>query len=393
LIGQGRIGATTRALDDAGKRVARYLGMQFLVNVSFGICIAGGLSLIGVPNAMLWGAFAAFMRFVPYVGAWIAAAVPLLLSIAVSTSWIAPILVLALFVSLELINANLLEPWLYGASTGVSPLALIIAAVFWTWLWGPVGLLLSTPLTVCLAVMGRHVPRLQFLSVLLSEDEALAPHEEIYYRLLRLGLDEGSHLAENFAKTNSLTALYDTVLIPAITLVETDALRQQLDSEQRATLQQHVRDMVEDLGSAPLTQTEAPDETATEAIAPPTGGRRTTRSPMPTRWTCTTSTAPWPGSARNSMTSVPPRRSRLGVRKTSSRRHCLNAAAICSPTWTWFSSTPRLCTSRATEARRSGSTGTARTIGPISCRWSWAPSWTATAGRSAASCGPATSAT
>ncbi|MGZ5005593.1 MAG: AI-2E family transporter [Chthoniobacterales bacterium] len=269
LIGQGRIGATTRALDDAGKRVARYLGMQFLVNVSFGICIAGGLSLIGVPNAMLWGAFAAFMRFVPYVGAWIAAAVPLVLSIAVSASWIAPILVLALFVSLELINANLLEPWLYGASTGVSPLALIIAAVFWTWLWGPVGLLLSTPLTVCLAVMGRHVPRLQFLSVLLSEDEALAPHEEIYYRLLRLGLDEGSHLAEQFAKTNSLTALYDTVLIPAITLAENDALRQQLDNEQRAAMHQHVHDMVEDLGSLPLTESVPPNERAVDVVAPP----------------------------------------------------------------------------------------------------------------------------
>ncbi|MDQ2919053.1 MAG: AI-2E family transporter, partial [Verrucomicrobiota bacterium] len=180
LIGQGRIGATTRALDDAGKRVARYLGMQFLVNVSFGSLIAIGLYIIGVPNAMLWGAFAALMRFIPYVGAWIAAAVPLLLSFAVSTNWLAPIFVLALFVSLELTNANFLEPWLYGASTGVSSLALIISAVFWTWLWGPVGLLLSTPLTVCVAVMGRHVPRLQFLSVLLSEDEALAPHEEIY---------------------------------------------------------------------------------------------------------------------------------------------------------------------------------------------------------------------
>ena len=270
LIGQGRIGATTRALDDAGKRVARYLGMQFLVNVSFGSCVALGLYFIGVPTALLWGAFAALMRFVPYIGAWIAAAVPLLVSFAVSTSWIAPILVLALFVSLELINANLLEPWLYGASTGVSSVALIISAVFWTWMWGPVGLLLSTPLTVCLAVMGRHVPRLQFLSVLLSEDEALAPHEEIYYRLLRLGLDGGSHLAEDFARTNSLTALYDSVLIPAVTLAENDALRQQLDGEQRATLQQHVHDMVEDLGSMPPAHSSSPNEKSPEVVSPPT---------------------------------------------------------------------------------------------------------------------------
>lgn len=265
LIGQGRIGATTRALDDAGKRVARYLGMQFLVNVTFGSCIAVGLFFIGVPNAVLWGAFATIMRFIPYVGAWIAAFVPLLISFAVSTNWLAPLLVLALFVSLELINANALEPWLYGASTGVSSLALIVAAVFWTWLWGPVGLLLSTPLTVCLAVMGRHVPRLQFLSVLLSEEEALTPYEECYYRLLRLGLNEGSLLAENYLQANSLTALYDSVLIPTITLAETDAQRQQLDSEQRAAIQQHVHDMIEDLGTAPPAKTPAePDRVAIE---------------------------------------------------------------------------------------------------------------------------------
>ncbi len=218
LIGQGRISATTRAMDDAGKRVARYLSTQLLINLMFGVSVTVGLYFIGVPNAALWGAFAALMRFVPYLGAWIAAAMPLLISFAVTTNWISPILVLALFVVLELINANLLEPWLYGASTGVSSLALIVAAVFWTWLWGPVGLLLSTPLTVCLAVMGRHVPKLQFLSVLLSEEEALQPHEECYYRLLRLGLAEGSDFAENYQRANSLTALYDEVLIPVITL-------------------------------------------------------------------------------------------------------------------------------------------------------------------------------
>nr|MDQ3313439.1 AI-2E family transporter [Verrucomicrobiota bacterium] len=270
LIGHTRISATTRAMDDAGKRVARYLSMQFLVNVVFGISIAIGLYFIGVPNAILWGAFAALMRFVPYVGAWIAAAVPLLLSFAVSTSWLAPLLVLALFVALELINANVLEPWLYGASTGVSSMALIVAAVFWTWLWGPVGLLLSTPLTVCLAVMGRHVPKLQFLSVLLSEEQALAPHEEIYYRLLRLGLAEGSDLAETFLKTNSLTALYDSVLIPTITLVETDAQREQLDSEQRTAIHQHIHDMVEDLGSMPAKKSELEaDKTVAQHTAVP----------------------------------------------------------------------------------------------------------------------------
>lgn len=253
LIGQGRISATTRAMDDAGKRVARYLSMQLLVNLTFGISITIGLYFIGVPNAPLWGAFAALMRFIPYIGAWIAGAIPLLIAFAVSSNWLSPILVLALFLVLELINANALEPWLYGASTGVSSLALIIAAVFWTWLWGPVGLLLSTPLTVCLAVMGRHVPKLQFLSVLLSEDEALKPHEEVYYRLLRLGLTEGNEFAETYQRANSLTALYDSVLIPVITLAETDAQRDQLDTEQRAAIQQSIHDIVEDLGSIPPT--------------------------------------------------------------------------------------------------------------------------------------------
>jgi predicted PurR-regulated permease PerM len=273
LIGQGRISATTRAIDDAGSRVARYLTMQLLVNVSFGSCVAIGLYFIGVPNALLWGAFAAIMRFVPYVGVWIAAAVPLLLSFAVSTSWLSPLLTLGLFVVLELINANVLEPWLYGSSTGVSSIALIIAAVFWTWLWGPIGLVLAVPLTVCLAVMGRHVPKLQFLSVLLSEEQALAPHEECYHRLLAFGLDEANDFAEAYVKTNSLTSLYDSVLIPTVTLAEMDAQRDELDAEHRSAIHHHIHDLIEDLGSAPpsKSQLEA-DKTVAEHTPFPLSG-------------------------------------------------------------------------------------------------------------------------
>ncbi|HWY39904.1 MAG TPA: AI-2E family transporter [Chthoniobacterales bacterium] len=275
LIGQGRISATTRAMDDAGSRVARYLTMQFLVNVSFGICIAIGLYFIRVPNAALWGAFAAITRFVPYVGVWIAGAVPVLLSFAVSTSWLSPLLTIGLFVVLELISANALEPWLYGSRTGVSSIALIIAAVFWTWLWGPIGLVLATPLTVCVAVMGRHVPKLQFLSVLLSEEQALAPHEECYHRLLAFGLDEAHDLAEAYVKTNSLTSLYDSVLIPTVTLAEVDAQRDELDAEHRSAIHRHIHDLIEDLGSAPpsKSQLEA-DKTVAEQtpfpLSPPT---------------------------------------------------------------------------------------------------------------------------
>ena len=275
LVGQGRISATTRALDDAGSRVARYLTMQLLVNVSFGLCVAFGLYFIGVPNAALWGAFAALLRFVPYVGVWIAAAVPMLLSFAVSTSWLSPVLTLGLFIVLEVINANALEPWLYGSSTGVSSIALIIAAVFWTWLWGPIGLVLAIPLTVCLAVMGRHVPKLQFLSVLLSEEQALAPHEECYHRLLAFGLDEAHDLAEAHVKANSLTSLYDSVLIPTITLAEMDAQRDELDAEQRSAIHHHIQDLIEDLGSAPPSKSQlAADKAVAEhtpfPLSPPT---------------------------------------------------------------------------------------------------------------------------
>src|SRR4029077_8983176 len=155
----------------------------------------------GMPNAILWGAFATVLRFIPYIGPWIAAAFPIILSLAVSPTWIMPLLALGLFVLLELISNNVIEPWLYGSSTGVSSIALIVAAVFWTWLWGPIGLVLATPLTVCLAVMGRHVPKLEFLSVLLSEEQALAPYEECYQRLLAVGLDEATELAESYVKT------------------------------------------------------------------------------------------------------------------------------------------------------------------------------------------------
>jgi hypothetical protein len=268
LIGQGRISATTRAMDDAGSRVARYLTMLLLVNVSFGLCIAIGLYFIGVPNAALWGAFAAIMRFVPYVGVWIAAAVPVLISFAVSTSWLSPLLTLGLFVVLELINFNALEPWLYGSRTGVSSIALIIAAVFWTWLWGPIGLVLATPLTVCVAVMGRHVPKLQFLSVLLSEEQALAPHEECYHRLLAFGLNEAHDLAEAYVKTNSLTSLYDSVLIPTITLAEMDAQRDELDAEHRSAIHRHIHDLIEDFGSVPPSKSQLEADKTVAAHSP-----------------------------------------------------------------------------------------------------------------------------
>jgi predicted PurR-regulated permease PerM len=267
LIGQGRISATTRAMDDAGHRVARYLLMQLVVNVTYGIPVAVGLYFIGVPNAMLWGAFATVLRFIPYVGPWIAAAFPIILSLAVSDSWWSPLLTIGLFVVLELLSNNVMEPWLYGKYTGVAPLALIVAAVFWTWLWGPVGLVLATPLTVCLVVMGRHVPRLSFLSIVLSDDEALTPAEDCYHRLLTPGDRDELELVESYLKANSLTALYDTVFIPVLAAAENDAREERLEPAQLSYVQQSMRDIIEDLGTRPTLPARMAALARTETVA------------------------------------------------------------------------------------------------------------------------------
>jgi len=275
LVGQGRISTTTRAMEDAGRRVSRYLITQFLVNTCYGICVAAGLHLIGVPNAALWGVLAAVLRFIPYVGPWAGALLPVILSFAISSSWFTPLMTIALFIVLEAIVSNFVEPWLYGANTGVSPIALIISAVFWTWLWGPVGLVLSTPLTVCLAVIGRHVPRLEFLGILLSEDQALAPHEEFYHRLLSFSMDSAEEFATKYAETESLTALYDTVLIPAIGAVEIDAHRGSLTAEQRTSALQRIHEIIDDFSGWEPSHNDK-DEQKTDdhtGVAPPIGSR------------------------------------------------------------------------------------------------------------------------
>jgi len=275
LIGQGRIGATTRAMDDAGYRVSRYLSMQFLVNASYCVCIAVGLSFINVPNAALWGLLAGVLRFIPYIGPWAGAFLPIVLSFAISSSWLTPLVTIALFVVLEVIVSNFIEPWLYGAHTGVSPVALIISAIFWTWLWGPVGLVLSTPMTVCLAVIGRHVPRLEFLSILLSEDQPLASHEEFYHRLLSLSMDSAEEFAVKYAETESLTALYDKVLVPAIAAVEIDAHNGSLTDEQRTSALQRIHEIIDDFRGWQPLPTGAQDQKVGEitGVTPVIGGR------------------------------------------------------------------------------------------------------------------------
>lgn len=247
LIGHGRLHLTTQAIDDAGKRVSRYLLAQFIVNVSYGIPIGVGLYFIGIPNAFLWGLLATVLRFVPYIGPWIAATFPILLSFAISKSWWPTVLAIGLFAVIEVISNNVVEPWLYGSSTGLSPMAIIVAAVFWTWLWGVGGLLLATPLTVCIAVLGKHIPAFSFLDVLLGENPPIAPADRFYQRLLAGDEEELCEIAETYITAQSVAALFDDVIVPTLRQIEADVRAGALTEENRAEHHQLTRALITEL--------------------------------------------------------------------------------------------------------------------------------------------------
>jgi predicted PurR-regulated permease PerM/methanogenic corrinoid protein MtbC1 len=247
LLGQGRLNASTQALDEAAQRVSRYLVMQSLINLGMGLAVGIGLFFIGVPNAVLWGLFAAILRFVPYVGSMIAAALPVLVSLAVFPGWQQPLMAFFLFLVIELVTGNVIEPLVYGAETGISTIGILVAAVFWTWLWGPVGLLMSTPLTVCLVVLGRYVRQLQFLDVLLGDQPPLPLEAQVYHRLLALDADEVGVLLESSMKERTVAEFYDGVLIPALILAERDRHRGELTPEREEFIETTVRDWIEEL--------------------------------------------------------------------------------------------------------------------------------------------------
>ena len=218
----GELHRTTEALNEAATRVSRYLLMQLIVNATYGIPIGVGLYFIGVPNAFLWGLLAMLLRFVPYLGPFIAAFFPLALAFAVDPGWTMMLWSAALFLGVELLSNNVIEPWLYGTTTGLSPVAIILAAIFWTTLWGPIGLILATPLTVCLVVMGRYVPQLEFFGVLLGNEPVLTPEERFYQRLLAGNAEEAIEIAEAHIEEHSLASFYDDVGLPALRLAEND---------------------------------------------------------------------------------------------------------------------------------------------------------------------------
>lgn len=232
LAGWRDLPRVSQAINDAGRRVGRYLLMQLVVNTTYAIPIAIGLWLIGLPNPILWGMLCGLLRFVPYIGPIVAAFFPLVVAIGVDAGWTTFLLAGAWFIIVELISNNVVEPLLYGASTGLSPIAIIAAAVFWTWLWGPIGLLLSTPLTVCLVVLGRHVPQLAFLDVLLGSEPVLEPSELLYQRLLVGDPIEATERAEEYLTSNPPFRYYQEVAIPALALAEEDRATGRLSDEQ-----------------------------------------------------------------------------------------------------------------------------------------------------------------
>ncbi|HEY3738485.1 MAG TPA: AI-2E family transporter [Bryobacteraceae bacterium] len=244
LAGVGRLNQMTQAFEDATRRVSRYLMLQFLVNAVFGLLCGGGLYLIGVPYAALWGAVAALLRIVPYIGSVVAGLLPLVLCLAVFDGWREPVMVFVLFAALEIITGNFLEPWLYGAHTGISSLALLLMAIFWASLWGPSGLILSTPLTVCAVVLGRHMKQLSFLHILLGDEQVLAPDAQLYQRLLAMDDLEARSIAQEYRRDETLLNLYDQVILPALVMAEQDRHKGALTPEREEFVFLSVREML-----------------------------------------------------------------------------------------------------------------------------------------------------
>ena len=265
LVGYGRLTFTTRALEEAGQRISRYLLMQTIINSSFGLAVGLALYLIGVPYAVLWGFLAAVLRFIPYIGAFAAAIMPSALSLAVFEGWLWPILVVGIFVALELICNMVLEPLLYAESAGVSGVGLLVAVAFWTWLWGPVGLVLATPLTVCVVVLGKYVPRMDFIGVLISDQPAMESNMSYYQRLLAMDQAEAAEIVEEHLNTHPQEQLFDGVLIPALNYARRDRELGRLTEDDEQFVFRATREILEDLNSLkPKSSSELSDSSKTK---------------------------------------------------------------------------------------------------------------------------------
>ncbi len=293
LAGAHDIQRTTAALDDAGRRLSRFLLTQVILNASFGVVIGVGLWLIGVPSAVLWGMLAAVLRFVPYIGAVISAVLPSALALAVDPGWAMVAATVALFLVVEPVVGHIIEPLLYGRSTGLSPVAVIASATFWTWLWGPIGLVLATPLTLCLVVLGRHVDQLEFLDVMLGDRPPLSAPELFYQRMLAGDPIEATTKAEEYLRDQSLLAYVDDVALPALRLAQHDATRGALDDDRIERIRASVAELTFNLTPAddemPGSGRQAPGELdAASAPQPRRTYAKLDRAVLPAPWSAET---------------------------------------------------------------------------------------------------------
>lgn len=294
MFGSSDLERTTAAMNDAGRRLTRYFVTQFGINTSFGAIVAIGLYFIGVPNPVLWGILGALLRFVPYIGSWIAAALPIVLAAAVEPGWSMAIWTAVLYAATELVMGQAVEPLVYGHSTGLSPLAVIVAAIFWTWIWGPIGLIISTPLTLCLVVLGRYVERLELLDVLLGDRPALTPVEGFYQRMLAGDPDEAEEQAEQYLKERPLSSYYDAVAIEGLRLAANDVGRKALAPAKVERLNEAIKELIRDLGrydDAPPAAAEEekavagpPADQQALPKAPPPGGEALDKSRLAPEW-------------------------------------------------------------------------------------------------------------
>jgi predicted PurR-regulated permease PerM len=245
FVGSERMSMTTRALDEASARISRYLVMQTIVNTTFGLCVGVGLYFIGLPYALLWGFLAGLLRFIPYVGPWLGTTMPVILSLAVFPGWMHPFLIIGLFVVLELTINMAMEPLLYGHTAGVSEVALLISVAFWTWVWGPIGLALATPLTVCVVVLGKYVPGLSFVQLLMGDEPDIEPHILLYQRILAGDKTEAEEIVHSYAKKHSLVEVYDKLLIPVLISAKRDQLQETLSDSNLSFLLSTVSQLTE----------------------------------------------------------------------------------------------------------------------------------------------------
>jgi predicted PurR-regulated permease PerM len=268
LAGFTRLATATRALDEISQRISHYLLMQSVINTSLGLGVTVGLLALGIPYALLWGFLAAVLRFIPYVGAWLAAAILATFCLAAFPDWWHVLASIGLFAVLELVCAVVMEPLLYGHSAGVSQVALLISISFWTWLWGPAGLLLATPLTVCLVVLAKHVPELEFVTVLMADQPPLAPAATYYQRLVANDQDEAWDIVAAYLKNHPLAAVYDDVIVPALGYARRDRQRRRISAADERAIWDASRELVEEIGED-RGASHARPPSAVQASSPP----------------------------------------------------------------------------------------------------------------------------